>query len=123
MFPEEVLTLTNLGVFKGDENGRFRPKASVLVARKWQQILKNAFHLSAKQKHTFNDVPSPFWAENAISAVQSNGIADGTGDGEFEPYGTVTREQYAQFLYKTLKYKNTDVQGYRRCGIINSIQK
>ncbi|RAN91233.1 S-layer protein [Bacillus sp. SRB_28] len=109
MFPEEVLTLTNLGVFKGDENGRFRPKASVSRAE-MAQILTNAFHLAAKQKHTFNDVPSPFWAENAISAVQSNGIADGTGNGEFEPYGTVTREQYAQFLYKTLKYKNTDVK-------------
>ncbi len=100
----------------------FRPKDSVSRAE-MAQILTNAFHLSAKQKHTFNDVPNGFWAENAISAVQSNGIAAGTGDGKFEPYNTVTREQYAQFLYKTLKYKNTDRKGYRRCGIINSIQK
>lgn len=109
MFPEEILMLTNAGVFKGDEKGNFRPKAPVNRAE-MAQILTNAFHLSAKQKHTFNDVPNGFWGENAISAVQSNEIAAGIGEGKFEPYSTVTREQYAQFLYKTLKYKNTNTQ-------------
>ncbi|KWU59362.1 S-layer protein [Bacillus mycoides] len=108
MFPEEVLTLTKLGIFKGDGNGGFRPKDSVSRAE-MAQIIKNAFQVSAKQKHTFNDVPNGFWAENAISAVQSNGIASGTGDGKFEPAKTVTREQYAQFLYNALKYKKPEV--------------
>ncbi|MED3316659.1 S-layer homology domain-containing protein [Bacillus wiedmannii] len=108
MFPEEILMLTNAGVFKGDEKGDFRPKAPVNRAE-MAQILTNAFHLSAKQKHTFNDVPSGYWGENAISAVQSNGIASGTGEGKFEPTSTVKREQYAQFLYNTLKYKKPEV--------------
>ncbi|KAA0758559.1 S-layer protein [Bacillus sp. AR2-1] len=108
MFPEEILMLTNAGVFTGDEKGNFRPKAPVSRAE-MAQILTNAFHLSAKQKHTFNDIPSGFWGENAISAVQSNGIASGTGEGKFEPSKTVTREQYAQFLYNTLKYKKPEV--------------
>ncbi|PFL17679.1 S-layer protein [Bacillus cereus] len=108
MFPEEVLTLTKLGVFKGDGNGGFRPKDSVSRAE-MAQIIQNAFQVSAKQKHTFNDVPNGFWAENAISAVQSNGIASGTGDGKFEPAKTVTREQYAQFLYNALKYKKPEI--------------
>ncbi|MFC9416045.1 S-layer homology domain-containing protein [Bacillus mobilis] len=108
MFPEEILMLTNAGVFKGDEKGNFRPKAPVNRAE-MAQILTNAFHLSAKQKHTFNDIPNGFWGENAISAVQSTGIASGTGEGKFEPSKTVTREQYAQFLYNTLKYKQPEV--------------
>ncbi|KYZ67762.1 S-layer homology domain-containing protein [Bacillus sp. GZT] len=108
MFPEEILMLTNAGVFTGDEKGNFRPKAPVNRAE-MAQILTNAFQLSAKQKHTFNDVPSGFWGENAISAVQSTGIASGTGEGKFEPSKTVTREQYAQFLYNTLKYKKPEV--------------
>lgn len=103
MFPEEILTLTKAGVFKGDEKGNFRPKASVSRAE-MAQILTNAFHLTAKQKHTFKDVPNNFWGEKAISAVQSNKIAQGTGGGNFEPAGTVTREQYAQFLYNTLEH-------------------
>ncbi|MED1410342.1 S-layer homology domain-containing protein [Bacillus paramycoides] len=109
LFPEEVLTLTKLGIFKGDGNGGFRPKDSVSRAE-MAQILTNAFQVSATKKHTFNDVPNGFWAENAISAVQSNGIAEGTGEGKFGPYTTVTREQYAQFLYKALEYKNSDVK-------------
>ncbi|KFN01399.1 S-layer protein [Bacillus clarus] len=104
MFPEEILALTNVGIFKGDGNGSFRPKDSVSRAE-MAQIIKNAFHVSANQKHTFTDVPNHFWAEEAISAVQSNKIAAGTGDGKFEPYKTVTREQYAQFLYNALEYK------------------
>lgn len=83
LFPEEVLTLTKLGIFNGDGNGGFRPKDSVSRAE-MAQIIKNAFQVSAKQKHTFNDVPNGFWAEGAISAVQSNGIASGTGDGKFD---------------------------------------
>ncbi|MDA1807029.1 S-layer homology domain-containing protein [Bacillus cereus group sp. BY32LC] len=108
LFPEEVLTLTKLGIFNGDGNGGFRPKDSVSRAE-MAQIIKNAFQVSAKQKHTFNDVPNGFWAEGAISAVQSNGIASGTGDGKFEPAKTVTREQYAQFLYNALQYKKPAV--------------
>ncbi|KLA07075.1 hypothetical protein B4086_5551 [Bacillus cereus] len=105
IFPEEILTLTKVGVFKGDENGNFRPKASVSRAE-MAQILTNAFSLSAKHKHTFKDVPSDFWGENAISAVQTNGIARGTGGANFEPANKVTREQYAQFLYNALEFKN-----------------
>ncbi|PEB53630.1 S-layer protein [Bacillus pseudomycoides] len=104
MFPEEILTLTDLGIFKGDERGSFRPKDSVSRAE-MAQIIKNAFHLSIQKPHTFNDVPGNFWANDAISAVQSNNIASGTGDGKFEPNKKVTREQYAQFLYNALEYK------------------
>ena len=60
--------------------------------------------------------------ENAISAVQSTGIASGTGEGKFEPSKTVTREQYAQFLYNTLKYKTRSCGArYRGCSTISSI--
>ena len=63
------------------------------------QILTNAFHLAAKQNIPLRMFQIHF-GQKTISAVQSNGIADGTGNGNFEPYGTVTREQYAQFYIK-----------------------
>ncbi|MFJ8452518.1 S-layer homology domain-containing protein [Bacillus paramycoides] len=121
LFPEEVLTLTKLGIFKGDGNGGFRPKDSVSRAE-MAQILTNAFQVSATKKHTFNDVPNGFWAENAISAVQSNGIAAGTGEGKFGPYTTVTREQYAQFLYKALEYKNSDVKSTGDAALLTTFK-
>lgn len=99
---KEILSLTEMGVFKGDEHGNFRPKAS-LTRAEMAQVLTNAFHLKAKSDHTFNDVSTNSWASNAISAVQTNNIAKGVGGGNFAPNMDVTREQYAQFLYNAIQ--------------------
>ncbi|CAM4060279.1 S-layer protein [Bacillus manliponensis] len=101
MFMEEILTLTEIGVFSGDENGNFRPKAS-LTRAEMAQVLTNAFDLLPLEQHTFTDVPTNSWANDAISAVYSYGITSGTGNGKFEPATKVTREQYAQFLHNVL---------------------
>ena len=47
------------------------------------QVLTNAFDLQAKGSHNFNDVSANSWATNAISAVQTNGITLGIGEGKF----------------------------------------
>ncbi|PFM12681.1 S-layer protein [Bacillus cereus] len=99
---KEILSLTEMGVFTGDEHGNFRPKAS-LTRAEMAQVLTNAFHLKAKSDHTFNDVSTNSWARNAISAVQTNNIAKGVGGGKFAPSMDVTREQYAQFLYNAIQ--------------------
>ncbi|ENL4423699.1 MULTISPECIES: S-layer homology domain-containing protein [Bacillus cereus group] len=101
MFPEEILTLTEMGIFRGDEHGNFRPKDS-LTRAEMAQVLKQAFQLEVKTEHTFSDVPVTSWAKDAISALQSNGITIGTGNGKFEPDMIVKREQYAQFLYRAM---------------------
>ncbi|MGQ0517699.1 S-layer homology domain-containing protein, partial [Bacillus sp. D-CC] len=41
------LHLTNLGIFKGDENGNFRPK-DTLTRAELAQILTKAYELKAK---------------------------------------------------------------------------
>ena len=78
--PRRGINFNEFRSFKGDENGQFRPKASVSRAE-MAQILTNAFHLAAKQKHTFKDVPNPFWAETQLvqcSQMESQ-MAQGTG--------------------------------------------
>ena len=73
LFPEEVLTLTKLGIFNGDGNGGFRPKDSVSRAE-MAQIIKNAFQVSAKQKHTFNDVPNGFGQKGQLVRCSQTGL-------------------------------------------------
>ncbi|WP_410491886.1 S-layer homology domain-containing protein (plasmid) [Bacillus thuringiensis] len=107
IFPNEILTLTEMGIFIGDEHGDFRPKDS-LTRAEMAQILKRAFQLKVKAEHTFSDVPTTSWAKDAISALQSNGITVGTGNGKFEPDMIVKREQYAQFLYRAMNVKNEE---------------
>ncbi|HDR6314954.1 MULTISPECIES: S-layer homology domain-containing protein [Bacillus] len=101
MFPFEVLAVTELGIFTGDENGNFRPKAT-LTRAEMAQVLTRAFGLQVQGTATFKDVPKGHWAENAINAVGSNGISVGDGKGNFAPNMKVTREQYAQFLFNSM---------------------
>ncbi|PNK21936.1 S-layer protein, partial [Bacillus thuringiensis] len=96
-FIEEILALTEIGIFQGDENGNFRPKAT-LTRAEMAQVLTNAFDLQAKRSHNFNDVSANSWATNAISALQSNNVVRGTGNGMYELNRPVPREQYAQFI-------------------------
>lgn len=111
MFPNEILALTEMGIFTGDEKGNFRPQDS-LTRAEMAVILQKAYHLKVKANHTFNDVdPKAWsWAQDAISALQSNGMADGNGTGAFNPSGIVTREEYAQFLFNAQQsYLNLDL--------------
>ncbi|MDH4423763.1 MULTISPECIES: M60 family metallopeptidase [Bacillus cereus group] len=101
MFSEEILALTKLGIFQGDHQGNFRPKAAITRAE-MAQVITKAFRLNVKAPHNFNDVPANSWAKDAISAIQSNHIAAGIGEGKFAPDMKVTREQYAQFLYNAI---------------------
>ncbi|CAM4022292.1 MULTISPECIES: S-layer homology domain-containing protein [Bacillus cereus group] len=101
MFPYEILHLTSIGIFKGDENGNFRPK-DTLTRAELAQILTKAYELKTKSPHTFTDIPKNHWARDAISALQSNNVAVGTGDGKFEPEMLVTRGQFAKFLQRSI---------------------
>ncbi|PDX91762.1 S-layer protein [Bacillus thuringiensis] len=74
----------------------------ILALTEMAQVLTNAFDLQAKGSHNFNDVSANSWATNAISAVQTNGITMGIGEGKFGPSMKVTREQYAQFLHRAI---------------------
>ena len=50
---------------------------------------------------TFNDVPitAPAWYRNAVIWASESGIVQGV-NGRFDPYGEITREQFATMLYR-----------------------
>ncbi|MDZ4438925.1 S-layer homology domain-containing protein, partial [Bacillus cereus] len=56
MFPFEVLAVTELGIFTGDEKGNFRPK-DTLTRAEMAQVLTRAFGLQVKGSAGFKDVP------------------------------------------------------------------
>jgi len=60
----------------------------------------------------FSDVPSdaPAWYRNAVIWASEYGIVRGF-DGRFDPYGAVTREQFAAMLYRYARFAgvNTNV--------------
>ncbi|PGS33309.1 S-layer protein [Bacillus cereus] len=101
MFEKEILSLSKAGIMNGFGDGKFGPD-NVLTREQLAVVLTKAFNFKATSTTTFRDVDKNYWATNAISALQENKIAAGTGDNLFEPKNIVTREQYAQFLYNAI---------------------
>lgn len=54
-FKKEILALTEMGVFAGDDKGNFRPKDS-LTRDEMAQILTKGFKLQIRGDHNFPDV-------------------------------------------------------------------
>ena len=100
MFLIEILALTELGIFKGDGTGNFRPK-DTLTRAEMAQVLTNAFELQVKGPILLMMFQQIHWAKNAISAIQQM-VFQWNGENKFGPNMKVTREQYAQFLYKAI---------------------
>lgn len=100
MFKKEIAAGYKSGIFSYEFNGHFNPKRIVTRAELAQTFV-NAFWLNKKFDHQFNDMQG-HWANEAVEILYSNGITGGVGNNNFNPAGTVTREQLAAFLYITI---------------------
>ena len=49
---------------------------------------------------TFSDVPTSYWAYEAIEEMAGKGIVAGIGDGKFNPSGNVTTAQFATMMVR-----------------------
>ena len=53
----------------------------------------------------FKDVESVPWAKEAIAALAKEGVINGVGEGNFDPEGLVTREQYIKMIVGAFNVK------------------
>lgn len=100
-YAKEIDQVARAGIFQGNGEGKFNPKGS-LTRAEMAQVLTNALDLKVKATYDFIDVPENHWAKDAIRALYSNGITEGSGGGKYDPNGPVTRAQFAKFLYEAL---------------------
>lgn len=54
---------------------------------------------------SFADVPAIRWYSGAVNWAARNGVVQGKGDGKFEPYDNISREELAAVLYRYAQYK------------------
>jgi hypothetical protein len=66
-------------------------------------FLMRAFRLPAAGAPTFGDVPADHPHAEGIAAVQAAGIAEGRGDGRYDPEASVRRDQMASYLANALE--------------------
>ncbi|MEG0258306.1 MAG: S-layer homology domain-containing protein, partial [Lysinibacillus sp.] len=87
------------------ENGKInahQPMKRAHMAR----ALVSGFKLQGMTANTFKDVPTSHAYYKDIQALYALGITTGYNDNTFKPDGTVTRQNFAQFVNRTL-YANT----------------
>ena len=90
--------LYELGIFTGDENGKFNP-GSPLTRAQMAKVLVAAFKLKQQQSSlNFSDAPSTHWAHEDIKILASNGITVGLGDGTFGVNHNVKLKDLSTFI-------------------------
>ena len=104
---DAVAVTSEIGIFKGYDDGEFKPAASVTRAQMAVIIAKMLYGADVKADQfaeidTFTDVPA--WAEGYVNLVASLGIVAGRGNGIFDPNATVTTAEAAMMLTKALGY-------------------
>ncbi len=84
---------------EGYPDGTFRPNNSLTRA----ELASLLYRLQATSSNTgtaksFKDVSSSFWANQAIQAMQTNGLMSGLPNGTFAPSKSITRAEMAIIL-------------------------
>ncbi|WP_332651221.1 C40 family peptidase [Lysinibacillus sp. 54212] len=90
--------LKKIGVFSGDENGKFNAN-SPLTRAEMAKVLVKAFDLQMQSNTlTFSDVKSSHWAAKDIKNLASNKITVGQGDGTFGVNDSVKLVDLSAFI-------------------------
>lgn len=92
-------------IISGYPDGSFKPNASVTRAE-FAAMLGNAFPdvAATRTGGKFADVPTNFWASNAIQKAYQNGFLAGYPGGVFQPNQNIPRVQALVSLSSGLKY-------------------
>ena len=92
------------GIMKGISESLFDPASSASRAEVVTVLYRMAGEPDVTAAASFTDVPADEWFSNAVAWAASEGIAKGYGNGKFEPYAYVTREEFLVFLNRFAGY-------------------
>ena len=96
------------GLMHGVGGSKFDPDSSVNRAMVVEILFRVAGNPEVSGASRFSDVGSDDWFCKSVNWAAQNGIVNGIGDRIFDPYGTVTREQFAAILFRYSNSPQTD---------------
>ena len=104
-FYEDVDFVTTHGYFIGRGNGIFAPD-DMLTREELATILArlDGANLSNNDVSPYADVEAGRWSAAAIQWMSRTGITQGTGNGNFNPTGQLTRQELAVFVARFVEY-------------------
>lgn len=101
---EQLEELNTLNIMRGDENGNLRLSDSITRAEAARMLCEAGGISTSWHSGEFSDVPPEHWAFNYICALKDSGIADGDGNGNFNPEGRITNEEAVKMTVCLLGY-------------------
>lgn len=108
-FYDDVMFVFANDLMVGTGDATFSPEISTSRAMIAVTLWRMEGEPSAKGANPFTDVENGAWYTEAITWANENGIAEGYGNGCFQPETPVTREQLAAFFYRYAAYKGYDI--------------
>lgn len=96
-----IITAVEYGLINGYPDHTFRPKNTITRAE-IAAILSRSEMLKTNTAAIFKDIPSGYWAGDAISAVQEAHLFNGYEDGTFRPDQKMTRAEAVAVIYRLL---------------------
>ena len=103
--------LAKRNIINGKTDNSFEPN-STMTRAEFATITVRALGLPLKVNYTFTDVTENDWFYSYVNTAYSYGIVNGVSDAEFNPSGTITREEAAVMLARAAKLcgMNTDIE-------------
>ena len=99
---ESVNAVKEMGLFKGYEDGTFRPNQNISRAELMSSIGSLLPYKESKLVYKDSD-DIPHWALENIEKCSAYGIVSGDDNGYIRPNDFITRAEAATMIYKLLK--------------------
>ena len=114
-YDEAVEVMSAIGVFQGDQNGKFNPKG--ILTREQAAKIVTYMLLGKKSADALVTIAAPFadvaadrWSAGSIAYCYNEGILAGVGEGKFAPTAELTGLAFAKMMLTALGY-DAEVEG------------
>ena len=104
---EAIEALASREIINGMGDGSFAPEKTMTRAE-FATITVKALGLTPKENSKFKDVASAKWYAAYIGTANTYGIVNGVSDTEFDPEGTITRQEAAVMVARAAKLCGLD---------------
>ena len=96
------------GIMEGMSPTTFAPRRELTRAEVVQVLYNLEGRPDVTGENIFTDT-AKHWAVDPITWAATTGVVDGYGDDTFRPNNPVSRQEFAQMLYRYAKYKGYDL--------------